>query len=620
MLIEQVLALMGRRRLWALAVFVVAPLPFAAAPASASAACYSNDLILPYTGAEHCYTVPAGITQVKIAATGGPGASTTGASTVEGGLGALVTAFLPVAPGETLYLEVGGSGGASGSAFNGGGLGAQGGGGGGGATDVRTVACGLSCPGTPGSSTLTSRLLVAGGGGGAGGPGYEVVGCPDFCGKLWADGGPGGGAGSSSPGGQAGESFGSDATAGGGGAAGTSSAGGTGGAGGSGVTSPGGQGGKGKSGSGGPASTGGGSTSGGGGGGGAGYFGGGGGGGGGYDSAVPLGAAGGGGGAGSSFIEGSATLGSVATSSNSFGQISVSPVSPPFATINSPASGGTYAVGQSVATSFACQDGTTGPGLASCNDSNSTSTASGGSGQLDTSVPGAHTYAVMATSKDGQTYRAQINYNVAAPPTASISAPASGGSYTVGTPVPTTFSCSEGTGGPGLASCTDDSGSSAPSGHLDTSTPGPHTYRVTATSKDGETASAQITYAVVASPTEGATGTPQVTITTRRAHVIKGRVKVNLACSDGACRGTVSLTVHRRHRAIVLAHADYQVAPGSSRLVTLRLTLTGRRLLVETAHHRLRTIARATLSGGPSASRAIVLVRLTRHQALVIRR
>jgi hypothetical protein len=47
-----------------------------------------------------------------------------------------------------------------------------------------------------------------------------------------------------------------------------------------------------------------------------------------------------------------------------------------------------------------------------CKDSNGVTTASGGSGQLNTSAPGIYAYTVTATSQDGQTAVASIAYLV----------------------------------------------------------------------------------------------------------------------------------------------------------------------------------------------------------------
>ena len=118
---------------------------------------------------------------------------------------------------------------------------------------------------------------------------------------------------------------------------------------------------------------------------------------------------------------------------------------------------------------------------------------------LETSTPGPHTYTVTAKSKDGQTGTESIRYTVVErPPKAAIESPASGGTYLQGAVVTTKFSCTEGEGGPGLESCTDSNGGSGTSGVLETSTLGPHTYTVTAKSKDGQTGTASISYTVAA--------------------------------------------------------------------------------------------------------------------------
>ena len=125
-----------------------------AAPASAATASFG------YTGAEQTFTVPAGVSSVHVVAVGGAGSGTIRGSAA-GGLGALVGGDLSVAGGQTLYVEVGGSGSTSGPGFNGGGAGGESSNGGGGASDVRGLP--LSAAGS-----LQSRRLVAGGGGGGG--------------------------------------------------------------------------------------------------------------------------------------------------------------------------------------------------------------------------------------------------------------------------------------------------------------------------------------------------------------------------------------------------------------------------------------------------------------------
>jgi len=112
-----------------------------------------------YTGGIQSYTVPPGVTSLTVEAWGAQGGFT---YNDQGGHGAYVKSSIPVTPGETLYIFVGGNGDSfSTPGWNGGGHGADASGGtggsGGGATDIRRAPYGLA-----------DRLVVAAGGGGRG--------------------------------------------------------------------------------------------------------------------------------------------------------------------------------------------------------------------------------------------------------------------------------------------------------------------------------------------------------------------------------------------------------------------------------------------------------------------
>jgi Tol biopolymer transport system component len=91
-------------------------------------------------------------------------------------------------------------------------------------------------------------------------------------------------------------------------------------------------------------------------------------------------------------------------------------------------------------------------------------------------------------------------------PTVSISSPADGAAYGVGQAVPAAFSCADGAGGAGLASCV---GTVANGMSVDTSTPGVHALTATATDNSGQQVTETVTYSVavpLAKPVVGALG------------------------------------------------------------------------------------------------------------------
>jgi hypothetical protein len=250
---------------------------------------------------------------------------------------------------------------------------------------------------------------------------------------------------------------------------------------------------------------------------------------------------------------------------------------------------------------------------------------------------GAGFFGVPALSADGSTalISGQLDngfqgaawvFVVVGPPSASITSPAAGGVYTPGESVVTRFSCTDAVFGPGLFSCDDSTGilsTRGGTGRLDTATPGPHTYTVTATSDNGQTSTASIAYTVAPAPAiPSAPATPKVSIETGSASVAHGRATIRLSCSatpSYTCRGTLTLTIrkrivtrahHRRrvtYKTIVIARVGYKVQGAQTKSIALALTSAGKRLLRTARNHTLAVTATATLTGGKATTRTITL-------------
>jgi hypothetical protein len=132
------------------------------------------------------------------------------------------------------------------------------------------------------------------------------------------------------------------------------------------------------------------------------------------------------------------------------------------------------------------------------------------------------------------------------PPSATVTTPADGATYALGSAVNASFSCSPGANGgvliAGTAGC---SGPVANGTPIDTATAGAHTFAVTATDTDGQTATTTVSYTVAAlppGPLPPSPGLPSVTVTTPADGASYGFGSVanaSFSCSPGANGGVL---------------------------------------------------------------------------------
>lgn len=114
-------------------------------------------------------------------------------------------------------------------------------------------------------------------------------------------------------------------------------------------------------------------------------------------------------------------------------------------------------------------------------------------------------------------------------PNAVVTAPVAGGSYPLGSAVPTSFACADSAAGTGISSCVDSNGAagSPGAGQLDTALSGAHSYTVTATSADGLASTRTMSYTVTGGSPPSAPGN----VTATRTPYTGGSVNVSWSAS-----------------------------------------------------------------------------------------
>jgi hypothetical protein len=163
----------------------------------------------------------------------------------------------------------------------------------------------------------------------------------------------------------------------------------------------------------------------------------------------------------------------------------------PAISVATPANGAIFTQNQTVTASYTCTPAAN-TMLTNCQGLVASGTP------IDTSTVGPHAFQVTAIDADGGTATSSTSYTVLAGPRPSLtlSSPAANARYSRNQRVPASYSCKAGAG-MSLVSCR---GTTANGALISTSTVGPHSFSVTATQQDGQTATVTNSYRVVQPP------------------------------------------------------------------------------------------------------------------------
>jgi uncharacterized repeat protein (TIGR01451 family) len=194
------------------------------------------------------------------------------------------------------------------------------------------------------------------------------------------------------------------------------------------------------------------------------------------------------------------------------------------------------------------------------------------SANVTSTTPGArqNSTGAVSSTEGGSGAADTKTLTVVGPPTVTVTSPASNATYALGQRVIAKFSCQDSANAPGIQDCGGDVPSGSP---IDTSTPGPNTFTVTAISNDGAATDQTISYTVlpdnrfkVSNVTPHSDGQVDFAIT------VPGPGKV-LAADTAKIAGKTG------HTPVRFGSSALLVTAAGIDDVTVRLTAAGRKLL-----------------------------------------